>query len=66
MEKDIQALVEENRITADDNKAEFLMADYFVSYQVCLQILLIPKKNLDIKTAVQLCLSAKFTDFYQI
>uniref|UniRef100_A0A3P8W0W5 Osteoclast-stimulating factor 1 n=1 Tax=Cynoglossus semilaevis TaxID=244447 RepID=A0A3P8W0W5_CYNSE len=29
MEKDIQALVEENRITADDNKAEFLMADYF-------------------------------------
>ncbi|XP_060944715.1 nostrin [Limanda limanda] len=29
MDKDIQMLVEENRITADDNTAEFLMADYF-------------------------------------
>ncbi|KAM6934184.1 nostrin [Xenentodon cancila] len=29
IEKDIKALLEENRITADDNKAEFLMADYF-------------------------------------
>lgn len=29
MDKDIQILVEENRITAEDNKAEFLMADYF-------------------------------------
>ncbi|XP_034429816.1 nostrin [Hippoglossus hippoglossus] len=28
-DKDIQMLVEENRITADDNTAEFLMADYF-------------------------------------
>ncbi|XP_023261351.1 nostrin isoform X2 [Seriola lalandi dorsalis] len=29
VDKDIQILVEENRITAEDNKAEFLMADYF-------------------------------------
>ncbi|XP_040912410.1 nostrin [Toxotes jaculatrix] len=29
MDKDIQILVEENRVTAEDNKAEFLMADYF-------------------------------------
>ncbi|KAM9851282.1 nostrin isoform 2-T2 [Aulostomus maculatus] len=29
MEKDIQTLVEENSITAADQKAEFLMADYF-------------------------------------
>ncbi|KAM3608005.1 uncharacterized protein V6R79_017491 [Siganus canaliculatus] len=29
MEKDLQALVEENSITNMDNKAEFLMADYF-------------------------------------
>uniref|UniRef100_A0A665UAA8 Osteoclast-stimulating factor 1 n=1 Tax=Echeneis naucrates TaxID=173247 RepID=A0A665UAA8_ECHNA len=29
MDKDIQALVEENRITDEDNKAEFLMVDYF-------------------------------------
>ncbi|XP_073329845.1 nostrin [Pagrus major] len=29
MDKDIQVLVEENGITADDNVAEFLMADYF-------------------------------------
>ena len=31
MDKDIQVLTEENSITADDNVAEFLMADYFVS-----------------------------------
>lgn len=31
MDKDIQTLVEENSITAEDHKAEFLMADYFVS-----------------------------------
>lgn len=31
MDKDIQTLVKENHITAEDNKAEFLMADYFVS-----------------------------------
>ncbi|XP_041858280.1 nostrin isoform X2 [Melanotaenia boesemani] len=29
MDKDIQTLVEENNITDEDNKAEFLMADYF-------------------------------------
>ncbi|XP_036965465.1 nostrin isoform X2 [Acanthopagrus latus] len=29
MDKDIQVLTEENSITADDNVAEFLMADYF-------------------------------------
>uniref|UniRef100_A0A8D3E4J4 Osteoclast-stimulating factor 1 n=1 Tax=Scophthalmus maximus TaxID=52904 RepID=A0A8D3E4J4_SCOMX len=29
MDKDIQTLVEENRVPAEDNKAEFLMADYF-------------------------------------
>ncbi|XP_028249210.1 nostrin isoform X4 [Parambassis ranga] len=29
MDKDIQAVVEENSITAEENKAEFLMADYF-------------------------------------
>ncbi|XP_044073484.1 nostrin [Siniperca chuatsi] len=29
MDKDIQTLVVENSITAEDNKAEFLMADYF-------------------------------------
>ncbi|GAA6231216.1 nostrin isoform X2 [Lates japonicus] len=29
MDKDIQTLVEENRITAEDNKAEFLIVDYF-------------------------------------
>ncbi|XP_071330099.1 nostrin [Trachinotus anak] len=29
MDKDIQILMEETRITAEDNKAEFLMADYF-------------------------------------
>uniref|UniRef100_A0A671WRG1 Osteoclast-stimulating factor 1 n=1 Tax=Sparus aurata TaxID=8175 RepID=A0A671WRG1_SPAAU len=29
MDKDIQVLTEENNITADDNVAEFLMADYF-------------------------------------
>ncbi|XP_049449805.1 nostrin [Epinephelus fuscoguttatus] len=29
MDKDIQTLVEENSITADDHKTEFLMADYF-------------------------------------
>ncbi|XP_018540254.1 nostrin isoform X2 [Lates calcarifer] len=29
MDKDIQTLVEENRITAEDHKAEFLMVDYF-------------------------------------
>ncbi|XP_037646336.1 nostrin [Sebastes umbrosus] len=29
MDKDIQTLVEENSITAEDHKAEFLMADYF-------------------------------------
>lgn len=31
METDIQTLVKENSITAEDHKAEFLMADYFVS-----------------------------------
>lgn len=29
MDKDIQSLVEENSITAEDHKAEFLMTDYF-------------------------------------
>ncbi|CAG5865567.1 unnamed protein product [Menidia menidia] len=29
VDKDMQALVEENSITDEDNKAEFLMADYF-------------------------------------
>lgn len=29
MDKDIQTLVEENSITAEDHKTEFLMADYF-------------------------------------
>ncbi|XP_061579539.1 nostrin isoform X2 [Cololabis saira] len=29
IDKDIKALIEENRITVDDNKAGFLMADYF-------------------------------------
>ncbi|XP_034042973.1 nostrin [Thalassophryne amazonica] len=29
MDKDLQMLVEENSITTEDNKAEFLMADYF-------------------------------------
>ncbi|XP_068560342.1 nostrin [Cebidichthys violaceus] len=29
MDKDIQTLVKENSITAEDHKAEFLMADYF-------------------------------------
>ncbi|XP_070770810.1 nostrin [Enoplosus armatus] len=29
MDKDIQALVVENNITAEDNKSEFLVADYF-------------------------------------
>ncbi|XP_059198910.1 nostrin [Centropristis striata] len=29
MDKDIQRLVEENSITTDDHRAEFLMADYF-------------------------------------
>ncbi|KAL7881880.1 hypothetical protein AOLI_G00087290 [Acnodon oligacanthus] len=29
MEKDLQNLVEDTCVTADDNKAEFLMADYF-------------------------------------
>ncbi|KAI3356217.1 hypothetical protein L3Q82_017465, partial [Scortum barcoo] len=29
MDKDMQTLVEENSITAEDNKTEFLMADYF-------------------------------------
>lgn len=31
MDRDVQALVAENSITTDDNKAEFLMTDYFVS-----------------------------------
>lgn len=31
MNEDVQVLVQENTITTDDNKAEFLMADYFVS-----------------------------------
>ncbi|XP_063070741.1 nostrin [Engraulis encrasicolus] len=29
MEKDLQSLVDETTVTADDNKAEFLMTDYF-------------------------------------
>lgn len=41
MDKDIQTLVEENRITASDNKVEFLMADYFVSVQFYSQNLLL-------------------------
>lgn len=32
MEKDIQTLVENTCVTADDNKAEFLIVDYFVSH----------------------------------
>lgn len=39
MDKDIKALQEENSITAEDNKAEFLVADYFVSLIVLLQFL---------------------------
>lgn len=31
MDRDIQVLVQENSITPDDVKAEFLMTDYFVS-----------------------------------
>lgn len=31
MDGDVQVLVQENNITTDDNKAEFLMTDYFVS-----------------------------------
>lgn len=31
MDQDIQVLVQENSITPDDVKAEFLMTDYFVS-----------------------------------
>lgn len=31
MDKDIKALVEENNTTTENHKAEFLMADYFVS-----------------------------------
>lgn len=30
MEKDLQSLVDQTSVTAEDNKAEFLMADYFV------------------------------------
>ena len=30
LQKDIQALVEETSATAQENKADFLMADYFV------------------------------------
>lgn len=29
-EKDLQSLVDQTSVTAEDNKAEFLMADYFV------------------------------------
>lgn len=37
MDKDIKALVEENNITTENHKAEFLMADYFVSLPfICL------------------------------
>lgn len=39
MDKDIQALVEENRNTTEDHKAEFLMTDYFVSLRICCCIL---------------------------
>lgn len=31
MDRDIQVLVQENSITLDNVKAEFLMTDYFVS-----------------------------------
>lgn len=31
MDKDMQALVEQNRITSEDTTTEFLMTDYFVS-----------------------------------
>lgn len=31
MDKDMRALVEQNRITTEDTTTEFLMADYFVS-----------------------------------
>lgn len=31
MNEDVQVLAQENTITTDDNKAEFLMTDYFVS-----------------------------------
>lgn len=31
MDGDVQVLGQENNITTDDNKAEFLMTDYFVS-----------------------------------
>lgn len=36
MDKDIQTLVEENSITAEDHVTEFLMTDYFVSLQITL------------------------------
>lgn len=41
MDKDIQILVELNRVTAEDHKAEFLMADYFVSLTFYSQKLLL-------------------------
>ncbi|XP_028249207.1 nostrin isoform X2 [Parambassis ranga] len=41
MDKDIQAVVEENSITAEENKAEFLMADYFVRHSLCSENLLL-------------------------
>lgn len=31
MDKDLQALVEENNVMTENQKAEFLMTDYFVS-----------------------------------
>lgn len=32
MDEDIKKLVEENNTTVEDNKAEFLIADYYVSF----------------------------------
>lgn len=33
MDEDIKKLVEENKITGEGSKAEFLIADYYVSFE---------------------------------
>lgn len=45
VEKDIETLVESTCVTADDNKAEFLIVDYFVR-NFALNMCIIPVQNI--------------------
>lgn len=45
MEKDIETLLESTCVTADDNKAEFLIVDYFVR-NFTTNMHIIPEQNI--------------------